>query len=530
MRQLPSLELHNRRSGLRRNASAVGASAFALGASSTLFAGKAGSEPIDAVSTTIPPHVPEEAGPAAEPVLIATFAGVPATLLTPAANALPGPIIDTTSGAVIDGPALAMSPADAPSFVPLPQLGLAAVSLIGNVTEVAQAPQAEQEATDSGSYWPEGHWADDRASDGFLGTALGVGGGLGFTALLAAGGWYAWQYVYGKPSFDHALVYLKFDEGLCGDPVYTAPGKGRELEYSIIENPLDDSSLVEIDAVTGEITFVDDPQAESPGDLDRDGIYHFVVEVKDGNSNTATQVVELMIQNSSGTAFEQKSTFLQHGASVCADDVRVTAAASGQSIEDISTGRGNDYVKVESSSLTTAGQTVGIELGSGGDTLEIWNTDPNDLVANGISVDVGPGRDTIVLKADVLSLEIENFDEDDQLNLEDYLKELTLVAPVVKDGSNTETNTEFTNSAAVQIATATPGQNVQLYSDEADALNAIYKSDTPETGRFAFYQNGEDTFMVIETNETQSATDRIPETTIKFEDLVLADYSQIEFA
>lgn len=509
MRQVLQQELVRLSSVAKRKAGALGAGAVALGAAS-LVARDAGSQA--AVVSANPIDTTDDALAAAEPVLVAAqdLAEQAVPMAFGVVPVVPGSAAVEFADAV---GAVGYAPVAVP-FTPLTVGQPApASSLVGNLQQIAQATPADAigaSATGgSESFWPEGHWADDQANGGFLGTALGVGGGLGVTALLAAGGWYAWQYIYGQPSFDHSIVYLKFKEGLCGDPVYTAPGKGRELTYSIVENLTDDSSLLEIDPETGEITFIDDPQVDSPGDLDRDGVYKFVVEIEDGNGNTATQVVELTIEDPSDTpfVFEQDSAFLQHGASTCADDVTVTATAFGPSVEDISTGQGNDFVDVQSG----AG-TVGIELGSGGDTLKVSSATPTSF-----SVDVGTGRDTILLAADVLSLEIENFDEDDLLNLAGY-GDLTLVAPVVKDGSTKETATDFTGSGALRAAAATPGQTVQLFSSEEDALDAI------STNEFAFYQNGEDTFMVIEGDGTAD-----PDTTIKFEDVVLTDYSNLVF-
>ena len=487
MRQLPSPELHNRRRGLKRNASAVGASAFALGASSALFAGKAGSEP----TALIPPPAPEDAGPVAEPVLIATFAGEPNAFLTPATNALPTPMIDPTSGAVIDGPALVLAPVEAPSFTPLPQLGLTAASMVTNVQDVAQATQGEEVAAVNGSFWPDGHWADSGSTsnswlDGIASFAVS-GAAIG---LLGAGGWLLWRYINTEPTFDDSLVFITFAESPAGSAVYTAPGKdadGDDLTYSIVAYDTDDSSLLQIDAETGEVTFINDPLVSSPGDLDRDGVYKFVIEVEDEDGNTATQTVEMTIAAGSPSAFSQ--TFLQNGGSVFGDKFAITLSSGSPSLFDIAGGSGNDVAHVKSTVTD-----FGVDLGAGEDTLWV------EAAASELLVDLGDGRDTIELDVHVLSLVVQNFDADDIIYLDGGVNSPSA-------GLGVDYDRELDGTVSVP------------YFSEA---LAILNLDDDEV---VAYINGEDSFLLV-----SNASAGTPATTIKLEDYILTDYSQIEVA
>ena len=274
MRQLPSPELHNRRTVLKRNASTIGASAAVVGASA-LFAGKAGSQQMALQPPVQLPVAPAEAGPAAEPVLIATFAGEPAALATPASATLPEPMIDPASGAVIDGSALAMASTDAPSFTPLPQLRPGQRSRWWRTCKTLRKPHRAIKPPPATAHTGQrdiGPTADQPA-------AVGLDGVVSFAVssaavgLIGAGGWLLWRYINTEPTFDDALVFVTFEESPAGAAVYTAPGKdadGDDLTYSIVAYDTDDSSLLTIDAETGEVTFINDPLVSSPGDLDRD--------------------------------------------------------------------------------------------------------------------------------------------------------------------------------------------------------------------------------------------------------------------
>ena len=231
MRQVLKQELVRPSGAAKRQAGALGAGAVALGAVS-LVARDAGSQAV--VSPAEPIDMPNEEL-AAEPVLFAAQ-DLAEQALPVAAGVVP--VIPGSAPAQVGAVELAAADGGV-SYAPYPvsytplTVGqpAPATAFVGNLQEIAQATPAVASSVAGGqdSYWPAGHWADDQSGGGFLGTALGVGGGLGATVLLAAGGWYAWQYIYGQPSFDHSIVYLTFKEGLCGDPVYTAPGKGPEL-------------------------------------------------------------------------------------------------------------------------------------------------------------------------------------------------------------------------------------------------------------------------------------------------------------
>lgn len=493
MRQLPSQEPLNRNHALRRGASVAGASAAVLGAS-TVLAGTAGSQQVE---TTLPlfapqpPIAPEAAGAAAEPVLIATFGGAAAPVPTLAPQVLPAPVIDPSSGVMIEGVSLA-STGTVPTHSPLPLTSVSAVSLVANVQEVAQAsqPATTAAAATPDTFWPEGHWSENSSSGSWVDGLVSMSATAGALAMIGGGGWLLWRYINTKPEFDDAIVFLSFEENPCGEAIYTAPGKdadGDDLTYSILAYDTDDSSLFSIDATTGEVTFVNDPLFLSPGDLDRDGVYNFVIEVEDEDGHTATQAVELTILPSPPTAYTQP--FIQNGGTVCADEFEITDTSGSPSLFDIAGGSGNDLAQV----TATVGN-FGVDLGTGEDTLHVTAAaDAQDLL-----VDLGDGRDTIELDSDVHSLVVQNFDADDLIYLDGgVITDSAGLGVALYDGT---TSVIFTSQALAETALAAVGGD-----------------------QIAAYQNGEHSFLLVEDAGAVA-------TTIKLEDYIPSDYSQIEVA
>ena len=245
------------------------------------------------------------------------------------------------------------------------------------------------------------------------------------------------------------------------------------LKYSIVESRTDDSRLLEIDPETGEITFISDPQIKSPGDGDFDGVYNFTVQAEDSRGETDRQTIELTMLPAFVPAFAQNAGFLIPGSSEYADFVKVTANGQNPSLNEISTGLGNDYVQVQG----TVG-ALGIELGGGEDTIVFFNN-----TSNAISLDTGDGVDQIILSANTTSLVIQNFEAYDVL-----------------------------------ILTAITGgdQAIGRYDNGIDAANHLSTLETVST-----YNNGEDSFILVGTNPG------VPATTIKFEDTLISEDSLI---
>ena len=271
--------------------------------------------------------------------------------------------------------------------------------------------------------------------------------------------------------------------------------------YSIVASDDDDSSLVQIDAETGEVTFINDPLYDSPGDLNRDGTYHFTIEVEDEDGHTARQVVNLTITELPPTVpFLINQPFVQNGGSICGDHFEIDDSSQSPSLFDISGGAGNDIADIDA-----VVSDIGIDLGAGEDTFY------QDVVgANDILVKLGEGRDTIELDEDILSLVIQDFDADDLVFL---------------DGGR---------------ITPTAGLTVQYYSDahtdvapliktsEADAIQALADAYGTVAGNYVVaYQNGQDSFLLVWKDDGSGATAVDVSTTIKFEDVILTDYSQI---
>ncbi|MEM8641309.1 MAG: DUF4347 domain-containing protein [Cyanobacteria bacterium P01_G01_bin.54] len=71
--------------------------------------------------------------------------------------------------------------------------------------------------------------------------------------------------------------------------------EGAGLTYSITDG--DDAALFEIDAVTGELSFITAPDFENPGDVDADNIYTLQVTVTDAGGLTAVQDLAITVTN-----------------------------------------------------------------------------------------------------------------------------------------------------------------------------------------------------------------------------------------
>ena len=390
---------------------------------------------------------------AAEPVLISslTAEGVPA--ISPVYAA---PSVGVGSGSI-------------PVAVP-------AIRLLGETEELAQTATTAPVAT-SGSYesfWPEGHWGDSGSSGwgGIISTSLSLTG----TVAGIGGAYLLWRSLNQAPHFDLPLRYETFEESPRGSAVVTITAFDDDndtLKYSIVESLTDDSRLLEIDPETGEITFISDPQIKSPGDGDFDGVYNFTVQVEDSRGETDRQTIELTMLPAFVPAFAQNAGFLIPGSSEYADFVKVSANGQNPSLNEISTGLGNDYVQVQG----TVG-ALGIELGGGEYTIVFISA-----ASNSISLDTGDGVDRIILSANATSLVIQNFEAYDIL-----------------------------------ILTAITGgdQVIGRYDNGIDAANHLSTLETVST-----YNNGEDSFILVGTNPG------VPATTIKFEDTLISEDSLI---
>lgn len=522
MRQLPSQELQSRTGSIKLRTGAMGVSAAVLSAS-MLFAGRAGSQQAVTTTESTQPVLPDAAaalaGAAAEPVLIATFGGEATLPATPLSALLGGATIDPETGAASDLVAIAetgTAAGAAPSYAPLPALSAypAVSALLTNAHELAQSTEAPADQT--GSFWPEDHWRDDGSSGSWLDGLVSLSLSGAAVAMIGGGAWLLWRYINTEPEFDDSIVYLTFEESPCSrvtasdpdaDVVYVAPGKdadGDDLTYSIVAHDTDDSALVAIDSETGEVRFINDPLYFSPGDLNRDGAYNFVIEVEDEDGNTATQAVEMTINRSSPNNFSQ-TDFVQNGGTVCGDEFEITDSSSSPSLFDVAGGMGNDLAHV----LTNAVTNFGVDLGAGEDTLFV---DETVVGLESVLVDLGSGRDTIDLDAHVLSLVVQNFDADDLIFLDGGV--------VTTDGAGALDETATANGLSVSIyEPAIATSSAQVFTSEQAAEAALTNTTF---GEVVAYHNGEHSFIWVE----ESSSDTIA-TTIKLEDYVLSDYSQI---
>ncbi|MBL6772761.1 MAG: hypothetical protein ISQ28_06135 [Alphaproteobacteria bacterium] len=468
----------------RTRATAGGASAAILAAAGASTLLPAAAQAQDGAFTPSPAVADAEAAQtapvaemAAESVLLSSLAAQAAPTMAPGSIA---PL--AAPGAV---------PGVVPGAIP-------AVSLLGETSELAQtvtatAPVAAEESYES--FWPEGHWGDSGSSGwaGIIGTSLSLTGtvaGVGGTYLL-------WRSLNQAPTFEYPIVHETFTEQPCDKAVYTAPGKDannqdEDLTYSIVASEFDDSDLVEIDN-DGKVTFKQDPLFDSPGDRDRDGVYSFTVQVEDPRGETAEQAVFLTIERKSGfLAIDTTADpllFTQHGGSVCADHFQIDGMSDSPSLFDISGGSGNDLADIDGDTVTD----IGIRLGAGADTLFVRSVNATTTTVEDVLVDLGDGRDTIELDRDVSSLIVQNFDADDLLIL---------------DGGR------LTASVGLDVALY-DGTSSKVFTSELEAEKALDGSD-----EVVSYQNGQDSYLLI-----QDGTDI--STTVKFEDTILTDYSQI---
>jgi hypothetical protein len=305
-----------------------------------------------------------------------------------------------------------------------------------------------------------------------------------------------------NPDFNKELT--TFQEGLKGSAAFVAKAKGDGIEYSIVESLTDDSALLTIDKDTGEVRFISDPQVLSPGDLNRDGKYHF--EVKAENSfGSDTQAVELQIKANGFSTLVHQDSFVQHGGSIWADKIELLPGTGlvSTSLENVSVGSGNDYVffdgiNLDGSVVGPVTGDLGVNLGDGHDTFAIGNASkPSTPSANAtgiprsIDLDLGEGRDTVLLGFAIENLVITGFDADD----------------IILFSQKTPSNA---NSGITQFL-ANPEPGAVFFDNELDALF--------DMGHATAYQNGEDSYLVWEYDTDKHAT-------VKFEDTLLTDFSQ----
>ncbi len=493
--QLPTPQQHTaqgtERQQRRTRATAGGASAAILAAAGASTLLPAAAQAQDGAFTPSPAVAGAEAAQtapvaemAAESVLLSSLAAQAAPTMAPGSIA---PL--AAPGAV---------PGVVPGAIP-------AVSLLGETSELAQtvtatAPVAAEESYES--FWPEGHWGDSGSSGwaGIIGTSLSLTGtvaGVGGTYLL-------WRSLNQAPTFEYPIVHETFTEQPCDKAVYTAPGKDannqdEDLTYSIVASEFDDSDLVEIDN-DGKVTFKQDPLYDSPGDRDRDGVYSFTVQVEDPRGETAEQAVYLTIERNTVdfVAVGDALDFIQHGGSVCADHFEIDASSMSPSLFDISGGSGNDLADINAPDVTD----IGIRLGAGADTLFVDAGGVQDVL-----VDLGEGRDTIELGYHVQTMVVQNFDADDLLIL---------------DGGR------LTDGGGLGVAFY--ADDPEVLDSEFDALVAIgHLSISGEPidpveaphSQVVAYQNGQDSYLLVENGAGTIST------TVKFEDTILTDYSQI---
>ena len=180
--------------------------------------------------------------------------------------------------------------------------------------------------------------------------------------------------------------------------------------------------------------------------------------------------------------------FTQHGGSVCADHFQIDDTSESPSLFDISGGSGNDLADIDGDTVTD----IGIQLGAGADTLFV---DAGVTTVQDVLVDLGDGRDTIELDAHVQTMVVQNFDADDLLILD---------GGRLTDG----------DGLGVAFYAAAP----VVFTSELLALGELTATTFNEV---VAYQNGQDTYLLVEDDTGAIST------TVKFEDTILTDYSQI---
>ena len=218
------------------------------------------------------------------------------------------------------------------------------------------------------------------------------------------------------------------------------------------------------------------------------------MQVEDPRGETAEQAVFLTIERNTVNfvAVGDALDFIQHGGSVCADHFEIDASSMSPSLFDISGGSGNDLADIDGDAVNDTVTNIGIRMGAGADTLFV---DADATNVQDVLVDLGDGRDTIELDRDVSSLVVQNFDADDV---------------IILDGGR------LTASDGLDVALY-GGTSSKVWTSELLALGAL----TTTNGEVVAYQNGQDSYLLIEDAAGTIST------TVKFEDTILTDYSQI---
>ena len=211
------------------------------------------------------------------------------------------------------------------------------------------------------------------------------------------------------------------------------------------------------------------------------------MQVEDPRGETAEQAVFLTIERKTLSFIDNSSSptdFVQNGGSICGDHFIINDTSQSPSLFDISGGSGNDLAQIGGTV-----NDIGIKLGAGADTLWVRPTGVHDVL-----VYLGEGRDTIELDAHVQTMVVQNFDADDLLIL---------------DGGR------LTASDGLDVALY-GGTTSKVFTSELLAIGAL----TSDINEVIAYQNGQDSYLLVENGATIS-------TTVKFEDTILTDYSQI---
>ncbi|WP_280950417.1 cadherin repeat domain-containing protein, partial [Rhizobium bangladeshense] len=113
------------------------------------------------------------------------------------------------------------------------------------------------------------------------------------------------------------------------------PDVGQTLAYSISGG--DDAGKFQIDAATGELSFIAPPDFENPGDTGADNVYEVIVQVSDGEDGVDTQAISVTVTDLPETT-NQAPSLVRDGkievAMTVQDGVRILNLLPDGSVED----------------------------------------------------------------------------------------------------------------------------------------------------------------------------------------------------
>ena len=280
------------------------------------------------------------------------------------------------------------------------------------------------------------------------------------------------------PAFGEASYSANFAENGTGTVVAVSAvdAEGDSFSYSLSGT---DAESFSIDA-SGNITFTDRPNFDSPGSVANSHVYSFNAVATDEHGEATSVPVSVTVTDASDTPTAATGTTYTGDAT--AEDITMAAGSTSVSMAGgsdtlsldggitsgtVDMGTGNDYVALNGAVAAAAN----VNLGTGNDELEL-----NDAAGNVLTIDVGTGSDVIDIDVDQTAIHVvQNFGSDDDIDVSDLANLATFDA------------TAHADLAAATAALAT--SDVAYYVSGANVI-AVFDTSAGGTVDFSIQING----------------------------------------